>query len=362
MKPMRTGIMGCGNISQVYFEAAGRLDALDIVACADLDRTRAEEKAGAFPGVKAMTPKALLADKSIGLVLNLTVPKAHADVTLAALQAGKHIYSEKPLALTREEALAIGDLARKKGRVVGCAPDTFLGAGIQTARKLVDDGWIGTPVAATAYMMCHGHESWHPAPEFYYEAGGGPLFDMGPYYLTALVTLLGPVARVCASARASFPDRLITSEPQRGKRITVETPTHIAGVLDFDTGAIGNLIMSFDVWDHHLPCIEIYGSGGSLQLPDPNTFGGTLLYRRAGAAEWSAIPHTHGYAEQSRGIGAADLVQALEEERPPRASLAMASHVLDVMHGFLKSSESGRHIRLESRCERPAAMPLGESR
>jgi predicted dehydrogenase len=345
---MRTGIIGCGNISEVYLEAGRRFEALEIVACADLDRRRAEEKARAFPGVKALTPKALLADKSIGLVLNLTVPKAHAEVTLAALRAGKHVYSEKPLALTREEAQAIGDLAAKKGRLVGCAPDTFLGAGLQTARKLVDDGWIGEPVAATAFMMCHGHESWHPAPEFYYEAGGGPLFDMGPYYLTALVSLLGPIARVCASARASFPERVITSEPQRGKRIAVETPTHIAGVLDFASGAMANLTMSFDVWDHHLPCLEIYGSAGSLQLPDPNTFGGTILYRRAGAAEWSPIPHLYDFAEQSRGIGAVDLIHALEENRPPRASYEMAAHVLDVMHGILKSSESGRHVRIGS--------------
>jgi predicted dehydrogenase len=249
-------------------------------------------------------------------------------------------------------------LAKQKGVRVGGAPDTFLGAGLQTCRKLIDDGWIGQPVAATAFMLSHGPESWHPSPEFYYEVGGGPMFDMGPYYLTALVSLLGPVRRVSGSARISFSERLITSQPKYGQRVTVETPTHVVGVLDFAAGAIGAIITSFDVWAHNLPRIEIYGSEGSLSVPDPNTFGGPVRVRRAGANEWSDMPLTYGYAENSRGLGVADMAHALQSGRPHRANGDLTFHVLDIMHAVHEASAGGHYIELKSQCERPAAFPL----
>jgi len=328
---MNVGIIGCGNISGAYFTAAKSFGALDIVACADLDIERARAKAAEYEAPRACTVEELLADPAIDIAINLTVPRAHAEVGRAILQAGKNLYGEKPLAIDRDEARPLLDLAAARGLRVGCAPDTFLGAGIQTCRKLIDDGWIGEPVAATAFMMGGGHEGWHPDPAFYYQRGGGPMLDMGPYYLTALVALLGPVRRVTGSARVTFSERTITSRPRYGTPITVEVPTHLTGTLDFAAGAVGTLIMSFDTKAVDVSHLEIHGTEGSLSVPDPNTFGGPVWLRRVGAAEWSEMPLTHGYAANSRGLGAADMAYALRSGRPHRASGALAYHVLDVM-------------------------------
>jgi len=357
MDRIKVGIIGCGAISGIYFSTCQKFDILELAACADLLPERAHAKAAEF-GVRAMEVEELLAEPDIGIVINLTIPKAHYPVAMAALGAGKSVHNEKPLSLTRAEGREMLALARDKGVRVGCAPDTFLGAGLQTCRKLIDDGWIGEPVAATAFMMCHGHESWHPDPEFYYKPGGGPMFDMGPYYLTALVHLLGPVRRVAGSVATTFPERLITSAPKHGTRITVDTPTHIAGIMDFACGAIGTIITSFDVWAHNLPCIEVHGTEGSLSVPDPNGFGGPVRVRRAGGPQWSEMPLTHAYAENSRGIGPADMACGLLTGRPHRANGELAYHVLDVMHAFGDSSASGRHVELESRCERPEPLPM----
>jgi predicted dehydrogenase len=354
----KIGIVGCGNISAVYFKAGQWLDILDVVACADIVPERAKARATEFNVPRACTVQELLADPEIEIVVNLTIPIAHAEVGMAALEAGKSVYNEKPLAITREDGRKMLDLARAKGVLVGCAPDTFMGAGLQTCRKLIEDGAIGVPVAATAFMMGHGHESWHPDPEFYYKAGGGPMFDMGPYYVTALVSLMGPVRRVTGSARITFPERTITSKPKSGTKITVDVPTHVAGVMDFDNGAIGTLVTSFDVWSHHMPNIEIYGTEGSLGVPDPNGFGGPVLLRRAGEKEWTEVPYTHIYAEQSRGLGVADMAYALRSGRPHRASGQLAYHVLDIMHAFHDASREGRHIELTSG-HRPAPLPTG---
>lgn len=356
---VKVGIIGTGTISGIYFKAGKTFDILDIVACADLDIGRAKAKAEEHNIAKAYTPQELLADPDIDIVINLTIPKAHAEVCLDALEAGKHVYVEKPLAVTREDGMRIKQLAKQKGLLVGGAPDTFLGGGIQTCRKLIDDGWIGEPIAATAFMMNHGHERWHPDPDFYYQIGGGPLFDMGPYYLTALINLIGPIRRVTGAARVTFPERTITSEPRHGQKIQVETPTHIAGLLDFENGAIGTIITSFDVWGSQLPRIEIYGSEGSLVVPDPNTFGGPVLVRRQGAADWSEVPLTHGFTENSRGLGVADMAHALLSSRPHRANGDLTYHVLDVMHAILDSSTAGQHVQVESTCAKPAALPLG---
>ncbi|MCL6559353.1 MAG: Gfo/Idh/MocA family oxidoreductase [Firmicutes bacterium] len=243
--------------------------------------------------------------------------------------------------------------------LVGCAPDTFLGGGLQTCRKLIDDGWIGTPVAATAFMTCHGHESWHPDPEFYYQVGGGPMLDMGSYYLTALVTMLGPVSRVTGLARASFPERIITSQPKYGKIIKVEVPTHVTGVMEFKSGALATIITSFDIWAARLPYIEIYGSEGTLGVPDPNTFSGPVYIRRKDRDDWMEVPLTHGYVENSRGIGVADMALALCTGRKQRASMELAYHVLEIMHAIHDASREGRHIVIESSCERPEPLPMG---
>ena len=291
--------------------------------------------------------------------MNLTIPNAHASVALAAIEAGKSVHNEKPLAITREDAKKMLAAAKAKGVRVGGAPDTFMGGGIQTCVKLIDDGWIGEPIGASAFMMCHGHESWHPDPEFYYKAGGGPMFDMGPYYLTALVALMGPAKRVTGSTRITFPERTITSAPKFGTKVVVDVPTHVAGIVDFANGAIGTIITSFDVWAAELPNIEIYGTLGSLKVPDPNGFGGPIRMRRAGASEWSDVPLSHGYADNSRGIGVADMAYALRSGRPHRASGELANHVLDIMHAFHDASDAGKHIELQSKCARPKPLPMG---
>lgn len=352
----RIGVIGCGNISGAYFKGCRRFDFLEIVACADLIPSRAEEKAREFGVPKACPVEELLADPDIAIVVNLTTPQAHTEINLAAIQAGKHIYCEKPLAVNRQDGLKTLAAARERGVLVGCAPDTFLGGGLQTCRKLIDDGWIGEPVAATAFMTCHGHEHWHPAPEFYYQIGGGPMFDMGPYYLTALVNLLGPAKRVTGSARITFPERLITSQPKYGERIQVRTPTHITGVVDFASGAAATIIMSFDIWAARLPRIEVYGTQGSLAVPDPNGFEGPVQVFRAGENAWTDVPLTHRI-DVSRGIGVADLALAATEGRPLRASGDLAYHVLDIMSAFEEASQTGAHVALESVCARPAPLP-----
>jgi predicted dehydrogenase len=358
LKPVRIGIIGCGNISDIYFTNCRTHDVLEVAACADIIPERAHEKAEKHGVPRALSVEKLLADKSIELVVNLTIPKAHAEVARAALKAGKSVYNEKPLTITRQDAQQLIRLAKKKDLLLGGAPDTFLGGGIQTCIKLIRDGWIGEPIAAAAFMLCHGHEAWHPDPEFYYKTGGGPMFDMGPYYLTALVALMGPVRRVSGSARVTFPQRLIASEPKRGTLIDVDVPTHIAGTMDFQSGAIATIVTSFDVWGSTHPYLEIYGTRGSMQTPDPNSFGGPIKIKRAGAAEWTDIPLTHPHAGNCRGIGVADMAAALREGRPHRANDALTYHVLDLMHAFHDSSAQGQHIHIQSTCGSPTPMPM----
>ena len=355
---VRVGIVGCGVISGIYLKNLPSFDLVEVAACADLLLERAQARAAEYGVPKACTPDELYADPSIDLVVNLTIPRAHAAVALAAVSAGKSVYDEKPLTVDRLQGRELLNRAQEKGVRVGGAPDTFLGGGLQTCRQVIDEGAIGEPVAATAFMANHGHEHWHPDPAFYYQVGGGPMFDMGPYYLTALVSLIGPIRRVAGSARATFSERTITSKQKAGEKIRVETPTHVAGTVDFQSGAVGTIITSFDVWAHSLPRIEIYGSEGSLSVPDPNTFGGPVRVRQGRETEWRDVPVTRGWTENSRGLGVADMAHALRSGRPHRASGELAYHVLDVMHAFLDSSKSERYVELESTCRRPDPFPL----
>lgn len=355
---IKVGVIGCGNISPAYFHFCKTFEILEIVACADLIPERARAKAKEFGIARACSNQELLADPEIQIVLNLTNPKAHAEVNLSGIEAGKHVYGEKPLATSREDGLKTIEAATARGVRVGNAPDTFFGGGIQTARKLIDDGAIGRPVAATAFMTCHGHEGWHPDPAFYYQVGGGPMLDMGPYYMTALVNLLGPAVRVTGSTRITFPERLITSKPKHGTVIKVEVPTHVSGVIDFADGAVATIIMSFDIWAAGLPWIEIYGTEGSMKVPDPNCFGGQVLIRKPGDDDWRDMALTHS-AETGRGIGVADMAYGILHNRPHRASGALAYHVLEIMQAFEESSRTGRHVAIASHVERPAALPVG---
>lgn len=348
------GIIGCGNISGAYITGCRLFDILQVAAVADINLGVAEAKAAEYAVPTVYTVAELLADSKIEIVLNLTVPDAHTGVSLAAIVAGKHVYSEKPLAITRQDGRAILQAAQEKGVRVGCAPDTFLGGGLQSCRKLIDDGAIGEPVAATAFMLSHGPEAWHPHPHFFYQEGAGPLFDMGPYYITALVHLLGPVQTVTAMARTSFPERVAAG----GARIKVDVPTHVAGTLQMASGAIATLITSFDSWGHNLPRIEIYGSTGTLSVPDPNTFGGPIYRRRADSQEWEEIALSHSDAVR-RGIGVADMAQGLRHGRAHRASGALAYHVLDVMHALYDAAAQKQHVQVASVCEQPRPLPPG---
>lgn len=357
-QPVNVGIIGCGNISSIYLENCTKFPNVRVVACADLLLERAQTQAQAYGVPRAYSADDLLADPAIDLVINLTIPAAHGAIGLAALEAGKSVYNEKPLAIDRESARRMLDLATSKGLLVGGAPDTFMGGGLQTCRKLIDAGAIGRPVAAHAFMQSRGPEAWHPSPEFFYQQGAGPMFDMGPYYLTALTTLLGPVARVTGSAQISHPQRMITSQPLHGTLITVTTPTHIAGVLDFAGGAVGTIVMSFDVIPGKIKGMEVFGTEGTLILPDPNTFGGPVVLHRPGEAEWQEQPIEHQHTENSRGIGVAEMADALRTGRQPRASGELTYHVLDIMHAIHDASRDGRHITLESTIRLPAALPV----
>ncbi len=361
MKKTGIGIIGCGNISAIYFKNLCTVfDNVEVIACADLIVERAQAKADEYPNVQISTLEEILSNPAIDIILNITTPPGHFPVALQAVQAGKSVYSEKPLVLTRDEGQQLLKAAAENDVLVGGAPDTFMGGGIQTCRKVIDEGRIGEPIGAQAFMLCHGHESWHPDPEFFYKTGGGPMFDMGPYYLTALVSLLGPVKRVTGSARITFPERTITSKMKYGQKVDVEVATHITGVLDFASGAIGTIATSFDVWAAEVPRIEIFGTEGSLSVPDPNTFGGAPKIKRMDDETWRDIPLTHKFAENSRGVALADMAAAIATGRAHRASGELAYHILDIMHAIQDASDTGRHVELESSCERPAPLSISE--
>ena len=356
---VKVGIIGCGKISGIYLENALVFDDIEVVACSDLVLERAEQQSEAYGVPKACTPEELLADEEVEIVLNLTVPIVHAEISLAALEAGKHVYTEKPLAVSLEGGHRMLEVAGERNLLIGCAPDTFLGGGLQTCRRVVDEGIIGEPVAVTAFMLNHGPEDWHPNPDFFYQPGAGPMFDLGPYYLSSLATLVGPVRRVTASVRVTFPERIITSQPLAGTSITVNTPTHVAGVMDFESGVVGTLVTSFDVWSENQSRIDLYGTEGTLSLPDPNTFGGPVRVWRSDESAWTEIPLSHPYSENSRGLGLADMARALRSGGNHRASGELGFHVLEAIHAFLASSETGRHVEVTSDFERPEPLPVG---
>lgn len=353
---VRVGVIGCGKISGAYLGMAKNFPLLELAAFADLDEARAKATAEQYGTGRACGVKELLKDDSIQIILNLTIPKAHVPIGLECVKHGKHMYAEKPLGVNRKEGQKLMAAAAAKGLRLGCAPDTFLGCGIQTARKLVEDGAIGRPVAFTAFMLAPGHEHWHPSPEFYYEKGGGPMFDMGPYYLTALLNILGPVKRLSSTATIAIPERTITSQPKYGKKITVETPDHICGVMDFECGASGVLVTSFATRFGNQNPITIFGTEGTLRVPDPNAFDGSVFIRKVGDADWSEVQplFVKGYG---RCVGLADMACALRSGRKIRASGEQAMAVLDLMQGFLDSSEKGRAFVPSVTYERPAAMP-----
>jgi predicted dehydrogenase len=360
MKKIGVGIIGCGNISGIYMKNLTEMyHNVELLAICDLDEAKTKAAAKQYGIQTVCTMEQMLQNRDIDIVINLTTPAGHFEICKKILLAGKNAYVEKPLSLSLEQGKELVALAEEKGLLLGGAPDTFMGAGIQTASRVINDGIIGKVIGATAFMMCHGHESWHPAPEFYYQKGGGPMFDMGPYYLTALVSMIGSVESVTGMTAKSFETRTITSQPQFGKVIEVEVPTYVSGTLRFQNGAIGNLITTFDVWGSTLPRIEVYGTRGSMIVPDPNTFGGEVMVKQHFASDFEKMPLLCGHSENSRGYGVSDMADCLQTGRKNlRASGRLALHVLEIMHAIHESSDTERFIHLTTSCDKPEPLPL----
>jgi len=356
-QPVRVGIIGLGVISRQYLQTLETLTTLRLVAVADLDDERTRAVADDLDDVRARSVETLLADPDVEVVVNLTPPAGHAQIALAAIAAGKAVYNEKPLAATVADGREILHAATRAGVRVGAAPDTVLGTGIQTARHAIDADAIGTPTAAVATFLSAGHERWHPNPDFYYSAGGGPLLDMGPYYVTALVTLLGPIVSVVGAGSAARTTRTIATGPRAGESVPVHVLTHVSGVLTHASGALSTVTMSFDAGPSRAAPIEIHGPKGSLTVPDPNRFDGEVGHRALGSASWETLPVSAGYSSAGRGLGVAELMAA-RDTADVRTSGTLALHVLDVLESLLASAHAGRAIDVTSQAERPAAVPL----
>ncbi len=370
---LKIGVVGCGNISLAYMRNAALFRGVEITACADLDIEAAGRRAEAFR-LRATDVDSLIDDEDIDLVLNLTIPAAHFDVSMRALSAGKHVFTEKPLGVTADEGRKLVDAAASRGLAIGSAPDTFLGAAGRHARRLMEAGAIGKPVTGTAFMMGRGMEHWHPDPSFYYQPGAGPVMDMGPYYLTMMVNLMGPVRRVQAVATSGQEERLITADgPKKGTSFKVGTPTSLLSLLEFECGATVTFGASWDVFRHSNHPIELHGTEGSLRLPDPDNFGGVVALSRHGApweetdtadalfgaVNWPvALPDRANY----RMLGLADLARSIVEGRAPRASGTLALHVLEVMEAILRAGETGVGQTIAGKTEQPRELREDEAR
>jgi predicted dehydrogenase len=372
MTNLGLGIIGCGNISTSYLRLAPLFKGLEVRAVADVNMEAAKARAEEF-NVKAQSVDDLLANKDVDVVINLTIPDAHFAVTKRILEAGKHAYSEKPLVLTLEQGVTLRDLAKSKGLAVGCAPDTFLGGSHQQARAVLDEGRIGTITAGCAAVLNHGMEHWHPNPDFFFLPGAGPMLDLGPYYVANLINFLGPVKRVGALTSSAEPERTISNGPRNGEKVPVKTPTNIHALLEFHNGATINLSTSWDVWHHKRNHFELYGTEGTLYVPDPNFFGGTVEIggRDGSLTVLEPWDHPFGKVNQNhngrdlanyRTAGLADMVAALTEGRDARCSLERTLHGVDVMMACLTSGETGQFVTLTTTCTRPAALSPDQAR
>ncbi|MEU0388199.1 Gfo/Idh/MocA family protein [Streptomyces chartreusis] len=353
----RIGVVGLGVISRAYLDTLAGRSAVRVTAVADLDASRSAAVAAELPGVRALTVEELLSSPDVDTVLNLTTPGAHAEIALGAIGHGKNVYGEKPLAATLADAHAVMAAAARAGVGVGCAPDTVLGTGVQTARAAVAAGRVGRPLFASAVMITPGHERWHPHPDFYYTEGGGPLLDMGPYYLASLIHLLGPVRAVTGASSRLRAERVIGSGPRTGERIPVEVDSHVSGVLEHVGGTLTTITTSFDGVATTASPIEVHGEAGTLAVPDPNRFDGDVRLFGLGDTQWRTLPPSAGYVDGTRGVGLLDFVAA-DGQRAARASGELALHVLETMTALLRSSAEGRRIELTTSAQPPAPVPL----
>lgn len=371
-KKLGVGVIGCGNISAAYFRLAPLFRGIEMRACADLNAEAAKARAAEF-GLRADTVDGLLAASDIDIIVNLTVPAAHYEVSKQILDAGKHVYSEKPFVLSVAEGLDLKKRAEKKGLRIGSAPDTFLGGAHQLARDIIDSGKLGRITSGTCHVMNHGMEHWHPNPDFFFQPGGGPILDLGPYYLANLIQLIGPVKQVAALTTIPFKERTISSKPRFGEKVPVNTPTTIHALLEFANGAAVSLNASWDVWQHGHAPMELFGDEGTIYVPDPNFFGGNVRYTQKAdqvkkLPKWDhpfAVPnqqHSQGMMANYRAAGLADMAIAIGEGRPHRCSMELALHAVDVMTGVLKSGETGKFVAMKTTCERPEALGVREAR
>jgi predicted dehydrogenase len=371
-RTLALGIVGCGNISTTYFSLGPLFRGIEITACADIVPAAAEARAKEY-GVRADTVEGLLDADDVDIVVNLTIPAAHHAVSRRALDAGKHVYSEKPFVLAVKDGLDLEERADKKGLRIGSAPDTFLGGAHQLGRALIDTGEVGKITGGTCAVMSQGMEHWHPNPDFFFQPGAGPILDVGPYYITNLIALIGPVKRVAALGATPQTYRTIANGPRHGERVPVGTPTTIHAVMEFDNGAVVTLAASWDVWSHGHAPMELYGENGTLFLPDPNFFGGDVRLTQ-GATPVNKPPsweHAFGVPNQKRPdgmvanyrtAGLADMALSIMEGRPHRCSFDLSLHAIDVLAGILTSCETGRSVAMQTSCERPAALGPEEAR
>jgi predicted dehydrogenase len=371
-KKLGVGVIGCGNISAAYFRLAPLFRGIEMRACADINAEAAKARAAEF-GLRAEAIDGLLAAGDVDIIVNLTVPAAHYEVSKQILDAGKHVYSEKPFVLSVAEGLDLKKRAEKKGLRVGSAPDTFLGGAHQLARAIVDSGKLGRITSGTCHVMNHGMEHWHPNPDFFFQPGGGPILDLGPYYLANLIQLIGPVKQVAALTTIPFKERTISSKPRFGQKVPVNTPTTIHALLEFANGAAVSLNASWDVWQHGHAPMELFGDEGTIYVPDPNFFGGNVRYTQKAdpvkkLPKWDhpfAVPnqqHSQGMMANYRTAGLADMAIAIGEGRPHRCSMELALHAVEVMTGVLKSGETGKFVAMKTTCERPQALGVREAR
>jgi len=350
MKKFNVGIIGCGAISGNYIKYSKEVyyDYFEIVALGDIDVEKAKEKAEEFEINRYGTPDIVYDADDIDLVINLTVPNAHEEVTVKCLESGKHVYTEKPLATSREGMLHIMEVAKKTGKRVGCAPDSFMSAPAQTAKKALEEDWIGAPIGVNAICAMRGNEYWRPDADFFYQKGAGPMMDMAPYYLNMMVTMLGGIESVMNMAKITWDERTIKVPPRRGEKIKVEVPTYVSTALKFESGVIATFVNSFDIWATKQPYIEIYGEKGTLVIPDPNRYKGDVLVKRFNDSEWRVLPQFVEYAAYGRGIGIVDMIRNIETGTPHKASLELAYHTTDVIIAMDEAAEAHRELKVNS--------------
>ena len=360
MRKYNVGIIGCGDISQNYLMYAKDVytDYFTVTAVADIKEDVAKMRAEQFGVPKHGLPEIIYNDPDIDIVINLTIPAVHEEISIKILESGKHVYTEKPLAPTREGMKRVMAKAKECGRRVGCAPDSFLSAPAQTAKKLIEEDWIGKPLGFAAFCWGRGNEFWHHNPDFYYKKGAGPMMDMAGYYLNTIVSLLGPIDSVMCMQKSTFDERTLKAGPRRGEKITVEVPTHVCSCISLENGVIGTFTNSFDIWHSQEPYIEIYGEKGTLSLPNPNNYSGELLVRRMNDTQWRPVPQFVEYEKYGRGIGIVDMIRSIELGLPHKASAELAYHVIETMLCIDESAETGKLVKVESTVDAPEGLYL----